>query len=123
MTGKRNLPKTPRDIMSQPKAVCRNFCSYYKPDKAEDLACQGFTIVKRLMREGRPISLEKRGGTISHAVSEMLSANLCPPCPFHEDGCDFASGQKEALPCGGFVLLGHLLESGVLHVDDHGNIV
>jgi hypothetical protein len=123
MTGKRNSPKPPHDITTQPKTICMNFCSYYKPDKPEDLACQGFTIVKRLMREGRPISLEKSGGAISRAVSEMLSANLCPPCPFHKDGCDFASGQKEALPCGGFVLLGHLVESRVLQVDDLRNIV
>jgi hypothetical protein len=123
MAGKRNSPKTPHAIVTQPETICMNFCSYYKPDKAEDLACQGFTTVKRLMREGRPVSLEKRGGAVSHAVSQMLSANLCPPCPFREDGCDFASGQKGAPPCGGLVLLGHLFESGVLHVDDLDNIV
>jgi hypothetical protein len=123
MTGKRNSSKTPRDIMTQPKAICINYCSYYKPDKAEGLACQGFTIVKRLIRDGWPMSLEKRGLPITRAVSEMLSAHLCPPCPFQKDGCDFASGRKEALPCGSFVFLGHLLESGVLQVDDLRNIV
>jgi hypothetical protein len=123
MTGKGNSSKTPRNIMARPETICVNFCSYYKPDKAQDLACQGFTIVKRLMQKGWAISLEKRGWPVTHAVSEMLSANLCPLCPFRRDGCDFASGRKEAPPCGGFVLLGNLVESGVLQVDDLRNIV
>jgi hypothetical protein len=108
----------PGNLMTTPKAVCKNFCSYYKPEKAEDLACRGFTIIQRLMREGRRISLERRDTVIGPAVSELLSENVCPSCPFREDGCDFADGREGAQPCGGFLLLGHLIGTGVLDVDD-----
>jgi hypothetical protein len=123
MTAKKTSPKTPSELVPHSKAICMNFCSYYKPDKAEDLACRGFTVLEELMRKGRQISLEKRAGAVSPPVSATLSTHLCPACPFREDGCDFASGQKGARPCGGFLLLGHLIGSGVVDVDDLANIV
>jgi hypothetical protein len=123
MLGKKTTPKQPPRFPAQSKAVCINFCSYYRPDKAEDLACRGFTVIEGLMKKGRQISFEKRAEALSHSVSEVLSANLCSTCPFREDGCDFASGKKHAPPCGGFLLLGHLIGSGTVHIDDLANIV
>jgi hypothetical protein len=123
MAGEKTSSKKASGCVPQPKAICMNFCSYYKPDKTEDLACRGFTVIEELMKKGYPISLEKRAGAVSPTVSEILSARLCPACPFRIDGCDFASGQRPAQPCGGFLLLGHLIGSGIVHIDDLVDIV
>ncbi len=118
MAGKKTSSQQPDGVMTASKAVCINFCSYYRPDKAEDLACRGFTIIERLMREGRRFSLEKGDTAFGPAVSEVLSNRVCAACPFSEDGCDFAARIKGSRPCGGFLLLGRLLPSGVVKVDD-----
>jgi hypothetical protein len=118
MAAKKNSSQQPDSIMTTPKAVCINFCSYYKPEKAEDLACQSFTVIKRLMEEGRRISLKKEAAAVHPGVSELLSRKICAACSFREDGCDFAAGQKGVPPCGGFLLLSRLIGSRLLHVDD-----
>jgi hypothetical protein len=119
MTGKKNLgQKRHESAVTTPKIACTHFCSYYKPEKADDLACRGFMIIERLMRGGRRFSLPEDGAEPDRGVSEMLSARVCAECPFREDGCDFAAAQEGARPCGGFILLGLLVGSGELDVDD-----
>ena len=97
--------------------LCRTFCRYYKPEKKEELVCRGFLVVDKLLREGRKISFLAFKDEISPSVQETLELNLCIPCAFHADDCDFAR-HKESPPCGGFLLLGHLLEIKAVSVDN-----
>ena len=97
--------------------LCRTFCKYYKPLKKEELVCRGFLVVERLLREGKKIPFRVFKGKMTASVQETLERNLCILCPFHEDDCDFVR-HKESPPCGGLLLLGHLLEIKAVSVDN-----
>ena len=99
------------------KRLCQTFCIYYKPAKKEELACMGFLVLERLIREGRKISFTAFKEKMHFLTQKMLRQDLCVPCPFYEDGCDFVQ-DKESPPCGGFLLLGHLLETEVISIDN-----
>jgi len=98
--------------------LCRNFCSYYKPLKAEGLACRGFILIEKLINGGKKITFRKFDGKISGETEKMLSHNMCRRCSFFDNGCDFAEQKEGALPCGGFILLGHMLEADTITIDD-----
>lgn len=98
--------------------LCKNFCSYYKPSKKEELGCQGFIIVERLINKGQKIPFTKSRADVGPLTEKKLIKVLCTACPFHEDGCDFAEKKKDAPPCGGFILLGHLLDGKIITIDD-----
>lgn len=99
--------------------LCRNFCPYYKPQKNEDLACQGYLAVQRLIAGGKRISLDKRDRLMSGTASEeALKQAMCRACSFYESDCDFILTGGESSPCGGFVLLSRLLAAGEITIDD-----
>ena len=121
--------------------VCETYCPYYKPAKDEGLACLGYLVIERLIGKGTSIPGGKRERTLDPAVSESLFKNMCIRCPFYDDDCDFAlvsgsntsasstspgvvngqqfSGQVHLpSPCGGFILLGYLLEEKIINIDD-----
>lgn len=99
--------------------LCVNCCTYYKPGKNEELACEGYAVVQRLIKSGKKISLEKRGKALSNdASAAALRANMCRACSFFQSDCDFILTGGKALPCGGFALLHHLLDSGEITVED-----
>lgn len=100
------------------KKLCANFCQYYKPSKNEDLACMGFLIVERMLKEGMDIPFDKSERILDPATEETLIQNVCVVCPFYESDCDFVKQRGTSLPCGGFVLLGHLLEENIITVDN-----
>jgi len=104
------------------KNLCGNFCAYYKPSKDEELACRGFVIVKRLIEMGKQIPLEKSNKRPGLQTEEGLRKVLCPGCPFYEGDCDFILQEGDAMPCGGFIFLGLLIEKGVICIDDVRNI-
>ena len=108
---------------TQVKKLCRTFCPYYKPSKDEELACLGFLIVEKLTGKNKKISFKKRRGKPSASSVKAISQNICPECPYYEDDCDFAAEKKGALPCGGFILLGHLLDEDFINIDDMKNIL
>ena len=100
--------------------LCRNFCRYYKPGKNEELACQGFVVVHRLIEKGRQLS-QKKPRSISApdaATIEGLKGRVCAACSFREADCDFILSGGTASPCGGYMLLFHLLGSGDLTLDE-----
>ncbi len=112
--------------------LCGNICSYFKPWKDEEIACEGFLVVERLVREGKSLPFEQFGLPTDAAMQERLSRNLCSVCAFNEDGCDFiarrrdpsgANDGKSPLPCGGFLFLAYLLERHVIEIDGRGRIV
>jgi hypothetical protein len=98
--------------------LCRTFCSFYKWDKDDELACLGFRVIERLLSERREVLFDVPSCMPGPGAREMLVVRLCPKCPYHASDCDFAAKVQDARPCGGFVVLGHLLERGDLSVDD-----
>jgi hypothetical protein len=46
-----------------------------------------------------------------------MARSLCSACEFREHDCDFAQ-DRMARPCGGYVFLIGLLESGEITIDD-----
>ncbi len=97
--------------------LCLPFCSYYKPGKKEELACRGYVVVERIVASGRSLPLRGPGRDFDRAKAESLVQRMCPACDFQEDGCDFML-DRNAPPCGGFVLLVRLLESGSITIED-----
>ena len=98
--------------------LCGNFCSYYKPSKDEELACRGFVVVKQLIERGKQVSFEESKRRSGPLTEEGLRKVLCPACPFYEGDCDFILQEGYAMPCGGFIFLGLLIESGMICIDD-----
>jgi len=100
--------------------LCRNFCRYYKPGKNEELACQGFVAVHRLISKGRQLSQKKPRITavLDARTVEGLKERICAVCSFHEADCDFILSGGTASPCGGYALLFHLLGSGGVTLEE-----
>jgi len=107
--------------ISLKKKLCLNFCPYYKPSKDNDIACIGFLVIEQLIKKGRKISFKKMNKTHDGMTEKLLKKHLCTVCPFYESDCDFAAQKENALPCGGFILLGHLLETDIITIDDLSN--
>ncbi len=98
--------------------LCLNFCPYYKPGKDKNIACGGFSVVKRLLEKGSKLNFENHARHPDKATKKLLLQRLCPACQFYENDCDFVLNSKGALPCGGFKLLGYLLDKGIINIDD-----
>jgi hypothetical protein len=105
------------------KNLCPNFCAYYKTSGKEDLACLGFMLLERLIQRGHNITFNPPIEQLRAATGEKLVQHMCTKCPFFRDDCDFVQQKKGALPCGGFLLLGDLLEKSIISIDDIYNII
>jgi hypothetical protein len=115
--------------------LCKYFCSYFKPLQKEDLACEGFIVIERLLRNGKNITFDRPDKEYDYGMQKMLAQAMCTVCPFYADDCDFimaarstAFNEKEnekekPSPCGGFIFLTHLLESNIIKIDDIRNII
>jgi hypothetical protein len=101
------------------RTLCSQYCTYYKPDKDEALACRGYTVVERCLREGKNLVLDGHRPKLAPATAELIVNKMCTACDFYEHDCDFMQN-RTASPCGGFVLLSKLLESGVITIEDIG---
>lgn len=102
--------------------VCRNYCRYYKPSKDEELACKGFLIIERLIRDEKELTFEKSEAVLDPSAEETLVKNMCVACPFFPEDCDFSLKREGSFPCGGFVVVGRLVEIGRILIDDIRNI-
>jgi hypothetical protein len=98
--------------------LCLNFCPYYKPSKNDELACMGFLVVETLIERGKKITFDTSEKKLNAVTEETLMQNMCIDCPFYEDDCDFIQQKEKSLPCGGFTLLGNLLEANIIGIDD-----
>lgn len=103
--------------------LCLKFCPYCKPVKNSELACMGRLVVERFIKEGREIPFEKSEKILDAAIEETLMQNMCIACPFYKDACDFIQQKEKSLPCGGFVLLGHLLKANIVTIDNIKDMV
>lgn len=100
------------------KQLCLNFCPYYKPTKSDELACLGYLVVEHLLKKGKKIILEKSDTILAQEIKDGLIGRMCTYCPFYEKDCDFVLHRGDSPPCGGFILLGQLLESEVITFND-----
>jgi len=100
------------------RVLCLPFCSYYKPGRNEELLCRGALVIKRLMQSGRDVTAGETKLTNSNeAVPVLMGRVLCGDCDFREHDCDFAQ-DRQARPCGGYVLLSRLLDSRTISIED-----
>jgi len=99
------------------KTLCSVYCSYYKPNQKEELFCRGYAVVERIARSGRSIQLAGSGPAPVPGSRHTLVKKLCSDCDFHEQDCDFMQN-REARPCGGFLLLEQLLAVGMIDLED-----
>ncbi len=102
------------------ETLCRPHCSYYKQGRNEDLLCRGAEVIELLMGRGKVIAAQGRLQQTDTTMVERITARLCSACGFREQDCDFAQ-KPRARPCGGFLLIAHLLSSGVINLDDIDN--
>ncbi len=108
-----------RDNPTLEQTLCLKFCSYYKPGKNEELACKGYRVAERLLREGKRLDFENNSCESNPDPADRMVKALCVSCDFHERDCDFMQ-DRTARPCGGFVFLEKLLGSGVITIEDIG---
>ena len=100
-------------------AVCSRYCAYYKPDRKEDTACEGFNFFQRLSTHTPAILLSLRPrkdhGFKDH-YHHLLYHALCKRCDFLIDGCDFTDpdSRGDPLPCGGYIAADFLLEQSII---------
>jgi len=100
------------------RVLCLPFCVYYKPGKNEELLCRGALVVKRLMQSDRDVIPEVANlANSNEAVPELMARVLCGDCDFREHDCDFAQ-DRQARPCGGYILLSHLLSTRRISIED-----
>ena len=107
----------------------------------------GFLVVERLLKKGEKILFDKSKKKLDAVTQEILIQNMCIACPFYENDCGFIIksphppftkggqggiiGNKKGLsdnemhppPCGGLILLGHLLEKNIINIDDIKNLI
>jgi hypothetical protein len=98
--------------------LCLNFCAYYKPAKSDELACLSYLVVEHLLKKGKKIIFEKSERILVPETKDKLIKRMCISCPFYEKDCDFILHNGDSPPCGGFILLGQLLESDTISIDD-----
>ncbi len=99
------------------QTVCLGFCSYYKPGKNEELACQGYLVLERLALQGIPVGGKRAEQPRNRTGEKLLVRTVCMACPFHEQDCDFMENSTLP-PCGGFLLLAQLLEAKDISIED-----
>ena len=105
--------------------ICAGYCSFYKPGKTDEIACNGFTIVRRLIGQSPDAVYEDgKDGTDSLTEHALFQA-VCTPCPFFEGDCDFASWKRgespgvtrrDVNPCGGLLFLACAVVSGSMDI-------
>ncbi len=75
-----------------------------------------------LLRKGREICFDGRNKPVCPETPKELMNKMCPVCEFYREDCDFIVNMMNASPCGGFSLIGQLIDEGSIAVDDLGEI-
>jgi hypothetical protein len=123
------------------RGLCKAYCQFYKPAKDEDLACMGFIVAERLFERGLPVLSHALPGPPAETAEiglplpetiVMLIARICRVCPFFESDCDFIDFHKRgavnvqqpgAIPCGGFLFLGRLIDKKLIDIKDINQVI
>jgi hypothetical protein len=103
--------------------VCRPYCVFFKEGQKEDMACGAAPAAMELILRGLvsvgDLPAPPSGGDLRRDNLRLREA-ICSTCPFVVDGCDFRLPQppEDSVPCGGFVLLALLWDSGMIGPDE-----
>jgi hypothetical protein len=104
--------------------ICRPYCMFFKDGQKEEMACRGAEAVELLVNRGSvdpaAVPVLKKEPTIWQRHRDALTDRICRSCPFFPGDCDFQGGDQaeDAEPCGGFILLALLYESGLIRMTD-----
>ncbi len=110
--------------------VCGGYCTFYKKDRQEQMACQGLIVAEKLLRDEELPVPDKID--ISRQAGDSLSRILCPVCPFVVDGCDYAAWSRNELlsteqsgvqPCGGFLFLAACIDRGIVDIGSVNRVI
>ncbi|NJD55338.1 MAG: hypothetical protein FIA94_02920 [Nitrospirae bacterium] len=105
--------------------VCAGYCSFYKPEKTGELACNGFMLAQKLFGQYRDPGYEKGGERPGSTTEHALFRAVCRSCPFFENDCDFAlwkrggspgSLRSDVHPCGGLLFLTDAVDRGRMDI-------
>lgn len=91
--------------------VCERFCSYYKPGRSGESACLGFLVIEDLVERDSGIGIPPSGTGQSDVA---VDRTLCEYCGYRAGDCDFAEGITGAPPCGGFIVIGLLIQKRIV---------
>ncbi|MBS3809031.1 MAG: hypothetical protein KGY38_02605 [Desulfobacterales bacterium] len=104
--------------------ICRPWCMFFSEDEKEEMACLGARVAARLAENGCIRTDEIRNVIKDRDVWEKHRAGLgrilCRVCEFCAEDCDFQSLEpsEDLEPCGGYIVLAHLLENGAVELRD-----
>lgn len=108
--------------MAQGKGVqaefCKAFCTYYKPGKSEDLACEGVQVLQSMRGRSLPSERPGRLAVPDGEADAVLHERVCGPCSFRAQDCDHIATGGRAPSCGGLAALRHLLGSGEVKLSE-----
>jgi hypothetical protein len=97
---------------------------FFKDGQKEEMSCRGAETVERLVPQGSvdPANIPalRNVPAVGNKQKDVLGARVCRLCPFFPGDCDFQGGEEVegAEPCGGFILLALLYESGLIRMTD-----
>jgi len=100
------------------EAVCRRYCRFFRAGVKEELSCAGYDFFRdrvsgeRLREWVAAVDPARRGTPADQAAAALA---LCGACGFRAADCDFQARPRpaDAVPCGGYILLCHLLAAQV----------
>ena len=91
------------------RAICRKFCSFYRPGRKEDMKCGTFAFLSRNLTHAELLRAASQATTqISLSHDTDIREIACKSCEFLVDGCDFRDGAGKT-PCGAYAVVEHLL--------------
>ncbi|MCF8025003.1 MAG: hypothetical protein K9K82_05900 [Desulfobacteraceae bacterium] len=109
--------------------ICRPLCMFFAEDEKEEMACLGARAAARLYENGGIGPEEIRNIIKDREVWEKHRADLghvlCRACEFCAEDCDFQSPEPsgDLEPCGGYILLAHLIEQNAISIKDVEKVI
>jgi hypothetical protein len=92
------------------QAICRKFCSFYKPGSKGNPKCGSFAFLARNLTDAE---MRQAAGAapvdFSFSEDRVIKDMVCVNCDFLVDGCDYRDGLGKT-PCGGYAVVEHLLK-------------
>lgn len=91
---------------------------FFREGEKEEMACRGAQVAELLVDGGGidpgTIPVFEKDPAIWNRHDVFLGFHLCGPCEFKAEDCEYRSDDppEDAEPCGGFILLAQLLETG-----------
>lgn len=104
--------------------LCRPYCMFFKDGEKEEMACRAAgvldTLVQRKYVDLTTIPSPIKNHDLWKKYRNVLDIPLCSHCPFRAEDCDFQAEvpSDDLEPCGGFILLVHLLANDLIQKSD-----